>query len=379
MFLAALGLAGLAAFGVSRLAEGDGEARRRLAIASAVTVLVLAAAFFLALPVFGDRGLRTAFVRTQFLFEFAPVVLLGVAAAARVPAGALAGWAVFLLCGQRFVEMQGVYPTLPAASLAPALPGLAAIPRGGEPVRIAAAGTIFRPNGAALYGLEDVRGYESLVLDRFADTYPLWCRSQPASFNLVTRLDTPFLSFLNVRYAIGGPADPVPAGWNERTRNAALAVFENPRALPRAFVPRMLRGVPEPRRRLEEMARERDFAGTAWIGGSETPEMPNGDAALAVRAVGPDLHVSADVAARAFVATSLPDWPGWKVYAGGTELPRTTVNHAFLGFWLEPGRHAVRVVYRPASFTLGLAAFAAGVAGVAAAAIVGATRRRRPS
>ncbi len=35
-------------------------------------------------------------------------------------------------------------------------------------------GDVFRPNAAALYGIEDVRGYESLVLDRFADTFPLW-------------------------------------------------------------------------------------------------------------------------------------------------------------------------------------------------------------
>ena len=107
--------------------------------------------------------------------------------------------------------MRGVYPTLPAESLAPPLPGLEAA-HGDTPSRIVAAGTIFRPNGAALYGLEDVRGYESLVLDRFADTYPMWCRAQPASFNLVTDLGSPFLALLNARFAIGAPADRTPAG-----------------------------------------------------------------------------------------------------------------------------------------------------------------------
>jgi hypothetical protein len=384
VFLAALGLAGLAAFGVSRLRDGAGEAdgRRTLAIASAATVLVLAAAFAFARPVFADRGLPAAFVRTQFLFELTPVVLLGLAAAARLPARVLASSAIVLLCGQRVLEMRGVYPTLPAASLAPALPGLEAVPRGTEPARIVAAGTVFRPNGAALYGLEDVRGYESLVLDRFADTYPLWCRAQPASFNLVTRLDAPFLAFLNARYAIGAPSDPAPAGWRERARNSALSIFENPRALARAFVPRMLRSAPDSRRRLAEMAAETDFVGTAWLAAREGPaaaeaaEAANGQAVLEVRAVGPDLLVAAEVSSRALVATSLPDWPGWRVFSGGKEIPRTAVNHAFVGFWLEPGRHAIRVVYRPASFTLGLAAFAAGLA---AAVALGATRRRRPS
>ena len=62
-----------------------------------------------------------------------------------------------------------------------------------------------RPNGGALYGLEDARGYESIVLARVADTYPLWCRPQAASFNRVDDLTRPFLAFLNVRYAIAPP------------------------------------------------------------------------------------------------------------------------------------------------------------------------------
>jgi Bacterial membrane protein YfhO len=287
---------------------------------------------------------------------------------------ALVPAALVLLCAQRALEMRNVYPTLPARALAPPLPGLEAI-SGAEPARIVAAGTIFRPNGAALYRLEDVRGYESLVLDRFADTYPLWCRAQPASFNLVTRLESPFLSFLNARFAIGAPGDRVPEGWRERTRTAAMTVFENPSALPRAFVPRMLRYGGDPARRLGEMAGETDFSRTAWLSESGRDEA-NGEAALELRAVGPDLHVSADVSRRALLATSLPDWPGWRADAGGRALALTTVNHTFVGLWLPPGKHEVRLRYRPASFSLGLLALAAGAV---CAALLAATARRRTS
>ena len=71
------------------------------------------------------------------------------------------------------------YPTLPPATLAPRLPTLESLPLGSEPSRVVARDGVLRPNGAALYRLEDVRGYESIVLDRFADTYPLWSRPQP--------------------------------------------------------------------------------------------------------------------------------------------------------------------------------------------------------
>ncbi len=372
VFLAGLGLSGLAAFGVQALVEEE-RGRRKLVLACGVAGLILVSAFQFAGPVFADRGLPADFVNTQFLYEIVPVALLGLAALL-MPLRALVPSVLVLVCAQRFLEMRGVYPTLPAGALAPPLSGLETI-SAADPSRIVAAGTIFRPNGAALYRLEDVRGYESLVLDRFADTYPMWCRAQPASFNLVTRLESPFLSFLNARYAIGAPGDRAPEGWRERTRNGTLTVFENPRALPRAFVPRTLRYGEDPARRLGEMAGETDFSRTAWVSEAGADET-NGEADLELRAVGPDLLVSADVSRRTFVATSLPDWPGWRADAGGRALALTTVNHAFVGLWLPPGKHEVRLTYRPASFSLGLLALAAGAA---SAALLAATARRRTS
>jgi hypothetical protein len=360
VFLAALGLAGLSAFGVAALAENR-VPRKKVAFASGAVGLVLVTAFQIARPVFEERILSPDFVGTQFLYEVVPLALLGLAAVF-FPVRGFVTAVVVLLCAQRYVEMRGVYPTLPAGSLAPALPGLEAA-SASAPARIVATGTTFRPNAGALYRLEDVRGYESLVLDRFAETFPMWCRAQSASFNLVTRLDVPFLALLNVRYAVGSPGEPPPAGWRERARTEALSVFENPRALPRAFVPEKLRFGEDPARRLGEMAEARDFARTAWLSGGEAgSEKENGRAELEVRAVGPDLLVTADVSQQTLVATSLPDWPGWKGETGDRELSLTTVNHAFVGFWLPPGRSAVRLTYRPHSFTLGLWAFAAASA-----------------
>jgi len=378
VFLAGLGLSGLAAFGVARL-ETDGRGRR-LAVASACVAAALLIAFFLARPVFADRGLPSSFVTAQFLFEIVPVVLLAAVAASRRPPREIASAAVVLLAAQRFLEMRGVYPTLPAASLAPAIPGLGSIARAAaaDPGRVVAAGTILRPNGATLYALQDVRGYESLVLGRFADTYPLWCRAQPASYNLVTDLGAPFLGFLNARWAVGGPRDPVPAGWRQRFRDADLAVFENPRALPRAFIPRNVRRERDPARRLEAMAREVDFGEIAWLSepGLGPAEESGGRASLDVREVGPDLVLEAKVERRAFVATSLPDWPGWRAIEDGHEVPLETVNHAFIGFWLPPGEHSVRIRYRPAAWGLGLASSAAGLVAALAMGIVGRSGRR---
>jgi Bacterial membrane protein YfhO len=373
VFLAGLGLSGLAAFGLQAVC--DAASARRLAVAAFAAAAVIGVIFILARPAFASRALPEGFLHRGLLFEAGPLLLLGVCAVlARGRPVVLAEAALVSLVLQRFLEMRGTYPTLPAGSLAPPLPTLAAIPLGSDPARVVAVGTTFRPNASAFYRLEDVRGYESLVLDRFADTFPLWCAEQHASFNRVDELSRPFLSLLNARWAIGAADQATPAGWNEQARGPELAVFENPRALPRAFAPKNLhRG--DPRLRLEEMEREADFARTAWLSGTGPAREENGEARVAARGAGPDLVLTVDAASRVFVATSLPDWPGWVAEEGGARLPVETVNHAFVGLWLPPGRHTVRLSYRPFSWRLGLGTFAAGA--LAAAAL--ATAKRRPS
>jgi hypothetical protein len=372
VFLAALGLAGLAAFGTDRICRE--ESSGALAIASAATLALLVAAFFLSRGIFRDRGLPDSFVRSSFVLEAVPVTLLA-AAALFFRRNRRAIWfsVSLLLLAQRFGEMGGVYPTLPAEVLAPPLPELTGLPADG-PARVVAAGDVFRPNGAALYGLEDARGYESLVLDRFADTYPLWAKSQFASFNRVDDLASPFLSFLNVRFAVAPPEAPVPNGWQVRSRDREMAIFENPRALPRVFAPRKLRLEEDAAVALAQMRTASDFSETAWIPGARS-EVVNGKAEISLRAAGPDIIATVAAAERVFLATSLPDWPGWIAESAGQKLPLVTANHAFVGFWLNAGRQTVRLHYRPESFLYGLATFALAVA---AAAVPGVRKRRPP-
>jgi Bacterial membrane protein YfhO len=378
VFLAPLGLAGLAALGADRVPES----RQSLATAASAVAAALMFAYVLAVPVFRDRGLTAAFTRPSLAFEVAPVALLLVASVSL--RGRIAAAALLLLVGQRFLEMRGVYPTLPARALAPPLSILAALPKGVDPYRIVAAGDTFRPNAAALYGLEDVRGYESLVLDRFAETYPLWCRPQFASFNRVDDLTRPFLSFVNVRFAIAEPAVTAPDGWILVRRTREGSVFENPRALPRAFAPRRLRVQPDAKLRLDEMREATDFRDTVWLDRSPhsglaetaaTLSLPP-ETAVEVREAGTDLIVGADVRDRALVATSLPMWPGWRAKDGAADVPLVTVNHAFVGFWLPAGRHAVRLTYLPSSFLLGSVLSAAAAAVVSIRAVL---RRLRPT
>jgi membrane protein YfhO len=367
VFLAGFGVSGLAALGAERALEEGGA--RRLAIASVACALVLAAAAFAARGLLRERALPDDFVAAQAAFEIAPLALLAAAAVLWRRRGArVLAAGIVLLAAQRALEMGGTYPPRPRVELAPALPELDAARR--DPGRVVARGGDLRPNGAALLGLEDVRGYESIVLDRFADTFPLWCVPQHASFNRVDDLARPFLGFLSARFAVAAPGAAAPPGWTVRSRSASLSLFENPLALARAFAPRRILAEPDPSRVLSAMAAARDFSEIAWVS-----SLPGGAAALAnpaselsARRAGADLVIEASAASSVplFVVTSLPDWPGWRARSDRSRLETQTVNHAFVGVWLPPGTVRARLSYAPPSFPAGVAACALGVVAIAA-------------
>ncbi len=359
VFLAPLGLAGLAAFGADEIDRNSWRPILRAALAMLVLLFGL---FLVSREVFRERGLANSFVWSSFAAETLPLTAL--AAAALLTRGEkLALGAVLLLVVERRAEMGGTYPTLPAGALAPALTVLRDLPGSGPPFRIVAKDDVFRPNAAALYGLEDVRGYEPFVLSELADIGPLWSRAYHASHNQVEDLSRPFLSFLNARFAFAPPDDPVPPGWRVFTRGREMAIFENPRALDRVFVPRRVRIEPDARARLAQMAQADDFAEVAWLSGpSPARELPNGPAKLSIRSIGPDLLVTAETNARTLLATSIPAWPGWTAEAEGERIPVVRIDHAFVGVWVGPGRHLVRLRYRPPTLRVSLLACLVGIA-----------------
>ena len=226
-----------------------------------------------------------------------------------------------------------------------------------------AVGYTFIPNIAALYEVEDVRGYEAMTFRPLADTFKLWCVSQPVWFNRVDDPAKPFLSFLNVRYVLTPPGHRPPAGWKVLSSGGEQGqLLENPLALPRAFVPRSLRHEKDPSRQVVLLEGIHDFADEGVVGESAPSgtigdeSRPNGDAS--VRIVSYDsqrMELAIDARDAALVATSMTAWPGWKLAVDGEKSPFLSYNHAFLAFRVAPGRHTAVLHYWPDSFTAGVA------------------------
>ena len=200
--------------------------------------------------------------------------------------------------------------------------------------------------------------------------FPIW----PAG-----DLTRPMLSMMNVRYAVTAVADPIPPGWHEVTVDHQSRLIENERVLPRAFVPRHVRG--------GEMHTETDFADNAWIAtphpafghflpasgekgsrdagverssrasaGGRRPgedDAVNGPGTVVAAREGSKLRMEADMAAPGYVVVSETAWPGWRAYLDGRRVRILRANQAFLAVYVPAGRHEIRLRYLPQSFVVG--------------------------
>jgi len=335
-FGAALALAMLAALGVEEIFRRNGD---RVAVLTLVAVL-------LALGV-GNAWLRDpAAAPVWGRYELAAEIG-GLAVAALLVAMRAPRFVIAILLLQRFFSDGDFYHTFDARIAYPPIAMLAPLGSQAEPFRITGHGNAFIPGTSALYELEDVRGYQALTFRRYFETYSLWSIHQPVWFNRVDDLTRPFLSFLNVRYAITWDRDPPPPGWREVSRQKGSMLIENLRVLPRAFVPRHVSGA----NALEGMAKESDFAARAWIDG--VPDATNGPGMVVVRnrRLGYDLDVTMEN--DGWIVASLPAWSGWRATVDGRAVPTRFANHAFLGLRVPRGTHRVELVFLPRSFVWG--------------------------
>ena len=271
---------------------------------------------------------------------------------------ATAATILLLIAAQRWMAGHDIYPTLPAYAAYPPIPILRSVPRGdGKPFRIVGRAHALVPGTSALYELEDVRGYEAMTFSRYVATYDAWCTHQPVWFNRVDDLTRPFLSMLNVRYAIASDDVPPPDGWRRVAVQRGAELLENAHVFPRAFVPaRVVFGTPFDET-IKAMTAASDFHERAWI---EAPlpageRMNDGGTVADVRKERGDIVVEAATAAGSWVVITEPAWDGWRVYIDGRRVAHFYANIAFIGVYVPAGGHKIRLTYLPESFVRGRA------------------------
>jgi len=357
-FLGAFATAGLAALGAQWILE---ENRRGFAIAASLAGAATAWALFATGgPRLAQGELSPEFLRGRILAQVLPLAGAAIlfAVVPRRRFSSAVGGCLLLLLVQRGFEEGGVYPTYPSRAFYPPVPAFERIPRA-APWRFTAVGFEFIPNIAALYELEDVRGYEAMTFRPLVQTFPLWCIPQVVWFNRVDDPTRPFLSFLNVRWVFAAPQYVPPPGWPVRYSGPEGMLLENPAVLPRAFAPQTYRLESDETRRIALLNEIDDFRARGVVSEPAPPSegwVRNGPAKVSVTSYDVQrLRLDVDAAAPSLVGTSVTAWPGWKLSVDGRPAALLSYNHAFLGFRVPAGRHEVVLRYLPDSFLAGAA------------------------
>ncbi len=244
----------------------------------------------------------------------------------------------------------------------------------------------FIANAGMLYGLYDVRGYDSIFPKQYADYMALIEEQDELLYNRIAplseydSLDSPLLDLLNVKYVL--TTRHIPNPHYELVYDQEIRVYLNQDYLPRAFVVLQARVVPpeqladalkdesfDPRQYVileEQQAASSEQQGTEggqWEAGNEQK-------VNIVEYTINQVVVEAEMPDSGWLILADTYFPGWKAYrqtpdqepGQETELKIYRADGNFRAVHLPAGRQRVRFKYTPMSFKVGLyVSFMAGV------------------
>ena len=376
-FTAAMSLTILAALGVDEIV------RRRDFRAAALTMT--AVLFALGAGTWWlSRNVTIAITFADFgeLKIFAELVCLGFAALTVALWRAEARRSTFVLLGllvaQRVMSEGGTFKTFPAEAAYPPIAIFEPLKNVREPFRFVGQSFALLPGTNAFYGLEDVRGFAEFHYGPTIKLWPLWCTFQPIWFNRVDDIGRPFLSFLNVRYAVLSDTAAVPDGWRTVARQRGAALVENTRALDRAFVPRRVKLGLTIDQQVAEMMPRTDFGDLVWLTADVAPyERDNGPGRVSIREYSPGGRYVLDAVMErdGWIVITETAWSGWRAYVDGRRVQMQNANTSFLSVHVPAGRHSVRLTYWPESFVIGRAISFATLAALVLFAVIRILRR----
>ncbi len=181
----------------------------------------------------------------------------------------------------------------------------------------------------------------------------------------VTRIENPgLLSVLGVRYIVGpkGAAAPAVAGF-PLVHSSDADVWENPAALPRAFVSTRPEFVVSEAEALATISAPGFEAGKAAVINLQGRSLPSQQVRAGQRDLLParidsyapgQVRISAEAPEGGWLVLSDLYYPGWEAFIDGVPATIYQGNYLFRAVELSPGQHQLRFVYRPASLRTGI-------------------------
>jgi len=226
----------------------------------------------------------------------------------------------------------------------------------------------FNANGGWPYALQDVRGYDSIILKQYADYMGVIEAQNETQFNRIQPittyggLDSPMLDLLNVKYVLTDPDVPIESPKFKLVYDAEVKVYENLGVLPRAFTmpigcetitddPLTALKQYDPRTTVivEKSANQANAANPACVlTPAEVIDYQINDVVIKTQVDQPSWLVLND--------TYFNGWMAFRVNAdqSETEIPITRAYGNFRAVPIEAGENTIHFKYSPMSFKLGL-------------------------
>ncbi|MDO8689480.1 MAG: oligosaccharide flippase family protein [Dehalococcoidia bacterium] len=238
------------------------------------------------------------------------------------------------------------------------------------------------PNTAELFGIQDARGYDSIILREYADYWKLMEEPHGLLYNRIYKLvrpqslTSPFLDLLNVKYVLTN--QPITdAGASQHLKEVyrgEVIIYENLDYLPRAFLVAEALSVSSRQDALASMAQPGfDPRKTVVLetDGQLSPFPGSATPAPALTTVSTysanEVVVETTSSQGGYLVLADNYFSGWRASLDGQPAPIYRADGTFRAVSIPGGPHQVVFKYSPDSFNLGLLATFFGLFCVAAA------------
>jgi len=231
-----------------------------------------------------------------------------------------------------------------------------------------------------LAGIDHVGGYDPMMLRRYTEICNV-ARDKPATDPIVAMVlarPSPLFDLLGARVWIVPGPQQAPPGWKTVAQLDSGFVYENPRALPRAFLVGRSVVIDSPEERLQFMKGPSFDPRRTVVLESPAKAVDGGDVAGTIQLASMEpggYSLKTECSADAVLVLSEAWFPGWTVEVDGAPAELLRADHLLQAVRVPAGRHDVRFRYRSRFLGLGFALAAVGVV-VPLGLIL--WRRRRP-
>jgi hypothetical protein len=243
-------------------------------------------------------------------------------------------------------------------------------------------GSLGWPTAAPVTQAPTANGDQPQALLRLLKVRLLFAKGDPWSrYYEPSKLDSPVMSLLNVRYVLSRLPDPpgaAEAGLAKLGEVGGLFLFENKKVLPRFFLVGRAEAVHDVEEGLRVMkAADFDPRSVATVEGPVPLEGASGGEVRVTSYEPEKVVLEVNSPAAAFLVTSEAFYPGWRAWIDGVERPLALTNVAFRGLPVPAGEHTITMRFQPVMLKVGACLSMLGAALLIVALAFGDNMRKR--